>query len=139
MPGVLRAFPGTSGKIPDKTKGSPFTESPFPCLGLSWMERKSLVDIFTSENSFFSLVLKDFPVETFTVFRGENYGGRNRFALVFKGQPWGIFVSHATKKPGKGRGRGFLLRPSKVNDKRERGRDILKIGCSLCKRKGAGE
>ena len=120
MPGVLRAFPGTSGEIPGKTKGSPFTESPFPCLGLSWMERKSLVDIFTSENSFFSLVLKDFPVETFSVFRGENFGGKNRFGLGIQGASRGEFLFPAPQK-SPARGEAFCCAQVKLTISGKRG------------------
>lgn len=136
MPEPLRPISGLFGEIPGKTKGPPFPESLSPCLGwsasLSWRFLHREIFLSPWHSRIFPWRLLCFP---WGKFRGQ----KSFYPWYSRGQPWEIFVSRATKKPGKGRGRGFLLRPSKVNDKREKGGDILKTGCSLCKRKGVGE
>lgn len=138
---------GSTSSLSGNVRGNPRQNERLPVSGesfpLPWLVLNGAQvsrGYFYIRKFFFLLGTQGFSRGGFLCFPwGKLWGQKSLWPWYSRGQPWGIFVSHAIKKPGKGRSRGFLLRPSKVNDKRERGGDILKTGCSLCKRKGAGE
>lgn len=73
------------------------------------MERKSLVEIFTSGNFSFSLAFKDFPVETSLFSVGKIPGTKVVLPLVFKGPAVGDFWFPAPQKsPARERQRLFV-------------------------------